>query len=275
MKTLYITDLDGTFLSGEGIVSENSKEIINRLSEEGLLFSAATSRSVLSAVPLLEGLKLNAPIVAMSGVVVYDINKKKTVNYYAIDGKAYYELIRLFEKHGKAPFVFFFKENEQYEIIFTDLKLDIHKSFYQSRKNTLGVNIHPALSYEILSGCSPVFVSICDIYEDLVKIKEEIDKTPALACSFYKDTYTEYWFLEVFNAKASKADGLRIVKEYTGAKKAVAFGDNMNDLPLFEAADLKCAVENAVDVLKQQADVIIGSNDSDGVAEYIKADFCK
>ena len=151
----------------------------------------------------------------------------------------------------------------------------MHEEYYNSRKHTLGLNIHRVERYEIPDGLSPVFVSICDIYEDLSRIAAEIDRIPELSYSFYKDTYTEYWFLEVFNAKASKADGLRIVKEYVGAQKAVAFGDNMNDLPLFEAADLKCAVENAVDVLKQQADVIIGPNDSDGVAKFILADFCK
>lgn len=274
MKTLYITDLDGTLLNSEGVISDKTKEIINRLSKEGLLFSVATSRSVLSAIPLLDGVNITAPIVAMSGVAVYDTANKKTVNYYSIDKKSYYRLIEIFEKHGKAPFSFFFnKNNEEYEIIFTDLKLDEHKKYYDIRKNSLGVNIHKVKKYEIPENASPVFTSLCDRYEDLIKITAEIDKMPELSYSFYKDTYTAYWFLEVFNAKASKADGLRIVKEYTGADEAVAFGDNNNDLPLFAAADRKYAVKNAVEELKAKADGIIASNDEDAVAEFVKKDF--
>ena len=274
MKTLYITDLDGTLLNSEGVISDKTKEIINRLSKEGLLFSVATSRSILSAIPLLDGVNITAPVVAMSGVAVYDTANKKTVNYYSIDEKSYYRLIEIFEKYGKAPFSFFFnKNNEEYEIIFTDLKLDEHKKYYDIRKNSLGVNIHRVEKYEIPENASPVFTSLCDRYEDLIKITSEIDKMPELSYSFYKDTYTAYWFLEVFNAKASKADGLRIVKEYTGADEAVAFGDNNNDLPLFAAADRKYAVKNAVEELKAKADGIIASNDEDAVAEFVKKDF--
>jgi len=269
MKTLYITDLDGTFLNNEGAVSQNSKEIINRLSDDGLMFSFATSRSILSALPLVEGVNITAPIVAMSGVVVYDISSKKTVKYYPIEDNAFYELIKVFEANGKSPFAFFFSENEEYRIVFTELKLEIHKLYYETRSKMGGTNIHRVEKYEIPEGFKPVFVSICDIYDDLVVIKKWVDSCPALSCSFYKDTYTEYWFLEVFDSNASKANGLKTVKEYTNADRAVAFGDNLNDLPLFKAADYKCAVQNAVNELKEKADIIIDSNEDDGVARYI------
>ena len=43
----------------------------------------------------------------------------------------------------------------------------------------------------------------------------------------------------------------------------------MNDLLLFEAADEKYIGENGVSELKQQATQIIGSNNEDGVANYL------
>lgn len=275
MRTLYITDLDGTFLNNAGHVSEKSKEIINRLSGDGLLFSVATARSVLSAVPLLKGVNVTAPIVAMSGVVIYDIENKKTVKYFPIEADAFYSLIEIFERHSKSPFAFFFSEKEEYQIVFTELKLDVHKAYYDTRSKMNGTNIHRVDKYEIPEEYRPIFVSICDEYEDLVKIKAEIDGIPALSCSFYKDTYTKYWFLEVFDKSVSKANGLKAVKAHINADRAVAFGDNRNDFSLFEAADVKCAVSNAVEELKEKADRIIGSNEEDGVARYIQKDFQK
>ena len=273
MKTLYITDLDGTFFNNDGEVSAKSKDIINRLSADGLLFSVATARSVLSSVPLLEGVNVTAPIVAMSGVVIYDIQNKKTVKSFPIEADAYNELISVFEKHGKSPFSFFLNENGEYQIQFTDLKLEIHKLYYETRTKIEGTNLRKVKRYETPDGFSPIFVSLCDEYDDLVKIKAEIDGIAALSCSFYKDTYTKYWFLEVFDANVSKANGLKIVKEYTHAERVVAFGDNRNDFPLFDAADVKCAVDNAVDELKEKADIIIGSNETDGVVRFIMSDY--
>ncbi len=275
MKTLYITDLDGTFLNNNGEVSAASKEIINRLSRDGLLFSVATARSVLSGVPLLEGVNVTAPIVAMSGVVIFDINSEKTVRHFPIEAEAYRELITIFEKHGKSPFSFFLSKNGEYQIQFTDLKLDIHKLYYETRTKIKGTNLRKVERYEIPDGYSPIFVSLCDEYSDLVGIKAEIDGIESLSYSFYRDTYTKYWFLEVFDANVSKANGLKIVKEYTHADRVVAFGDNLNDLTLFEAADVKCAVDNAVNELKEKADYIIDSNEIDGVARFIMSDYTR
>ncbi len=49
----------------------------------------------------------------------------------------------------------------------------------------------------------------------------------------------------------------------------VVFGDAVNDIDMFEMADEAYAVENAVSELKGKATAIIGSNDDDGVAEWL------
>ena len=88
--------------------------------------------------------------------------------------------------------------------------------------------------------------------------------------AFYHDTYTEYWFLEVFAAQAGKKNGALALKQMISADYICAFGDNLNDLGLFEAADLRASVANAVPELKAKADYIIGSNDEDGVVRFIR-----
>lgn len=67
--------------------------------------------------------------------------------------------------------------------------------------------------------------------------------------------------------------GLEIVKDYVKADKVTAFGDNRNDLPLFSGTDERYAVGNAVDELKAVATKIIGSNNENSVARFIKEDF--
>ena len=44
MKTLYISDMDGTLLNDGGKVSRRSVEIINELIKNGILFTVATAR---------------------------------------------------------------------------------------------------------------------------------------------------------------------------------------------------------------------------------------
>ena len=56
MKTLYISDLDGTLLNSQGKISNYSIEIINHLIEQGMIFTYATARSLVSATPVTKGL---------------------------------------------------------------------------------------------------------------------------------------------------------------------------------------------------------------------------
>ena len=75
-QTLFITDLDGTLLTPEKTVSIHSAEILNRLMDQGMLFSIATARSAASTVDLLRPLRITLPIVLMNGVFLYDLQKE-------------------------------------------------------------------------------------------------------------------------------------------------------------------------------------------------------
>ena len=49
----------------------------------------------------------------------------------------------------------------------------------------------------------------------------------------------------------------------------MGFGDNANDLPLFEACDVCIAVDNATREVKDSADYVCESNADDGVAKWL------
>lgn len=55
-----------------------------------------------------------------------------------------------------------------------------------------------------------------------------------------------------------------------GATKLVCFGDQLNDVSMFEITDEKYAVANAHPKLKEMATKVIGGNDEKGVAAYLK-----
>ena len=50
----------------------------------------------------------------------------------------------------------------------------------------------------------------------------------------------------------------------------IVIGDGGNDLPMFEYAKLKIAMENGSNALKQKADYITDTNNNDGVAKAIR-----
>lgn len=80
-------------------------------------------------------------------------------------------------------------------------------------------------------------------------------------------------WLEIMPKAATKANACLQLKEMLDFDYIVAFGDGINDIPMFEIADECYAVQNAVSELKEMATGIIGTNLSDGVAVWLKNNF--
>ena len=76
--------------------------------------------------------------------------------------------------------------------------------------------------------------------------------------------------MEICPRNCTKAKAILKMKEHYGFQKVVAFGDSVNDMPMFRAADEAYAVDNALEDLKGIATGIIGRNDEDAVARFLE-----
>lgn len=54
-------------------------------------------------------------------------------------------------------------------------------------------------------------------------------------------------------------------------EEIIAFGDDYADIGMLELCGKGIAMGNAINEVKENADWIIGSNDEDGIAEYLAA----
>lgn len=269
MKTLYLTDLDGTLLNNSGKLSPDARRELNDLIAQGVLFSAATARSPVSVKPLLEGLNLNLPLVLLNGVFLYDPAAQKVVSYAAIGRENAEKAVKIYQKHDKNPFLFTF-DGEQVRYHYTELRSPEQHEFYRVRRK-----IQPDSFYHLDALCVPdgqdaIYFTIMDCYEDLKPLRDELEAKCNVRTAFYHDTYTQHWLLEVFSADAGKKNGALALKSFTGADSICAFGDNLNDIGLFEAANTRVAVANAVPELKEKADAIAASNEENGVIRFIR-----
>jgi hydroxymethylpyrimidine pyrophosphatase-like HAD family hydrolase len=148
------------------------------------------------------------------------------------------------------------------------------QKYYSERRGKYQKPFLQVGSLESLAEQSPVFMSLNAPKERLDPLRAALDSVPGIAVAYYRDVYEpEIWYLEVSAASASKRGGVLRLKELTGAEQVVGFGDNLNDLPLFAACDVKIAVGNAAEEIKRIADLVIGCNTGDAVAEYLAAQY--
>ena len=72
MKTLYVSDLDGTLLNSQQQTSTYTNQTIEKLVDQGMLFSYATARSYYSAKPATKGLSAKIPLILYNGAFIID-----------------------------------------------------------------------------------------------------------------------------------------------------------------------------------------------------------
>ena len=79
-------------------------------------------------------------------------------------------------------------------------------------------------------------------------------------------------YSDIVSCSASKGNALKKLSQHLKVKKEdiIAIGDSVNDISLFEESGYRIAVANAVPELINESDLVIKSNDNQGVCEYIK-----
>lgn len=270
MNKLFITDLDGTLLTSDARVSEKTKEIINALTEKGVCFGVATARTILSVSSLLNGLNITVPCVLMNGVCIYDMAKGRYLHCHYIPDdsvKSFAELVSA--KSDISPFIYTIKDNTL-SAYYENMDTEPAKSFAEERKKKYGKNFIKT-DFKSLDPTYAVYFTMCGKKETLDPYYQRLKQDKKLYVTFYRDTYdTDIFYLEACSAQASKAGGIRYLAERYGYDEIHCFGDNTNDLPMFEAATHRYAVSNAVEELKLRADEVIASNNCDGVALKLK-----
>ena len=270
LKTLYVSDLDGTLLLPNVTLSKRTVRILNDLIKEGIHFSVATARSIASVRHILEDVRINIPVILMNGACIYDLESNKYIQVQAFPKDSKKLLLDIVDEHQLKGFAYAIKDNKL-STYYEDLSLKSLHDFYQERVDKYNKPFTKVDSFSTLIDEPLVYFSLMDTKENLEAIHNVLLNMPELGCTFYKDNYSlDIWYLEIYSTKASKYSALQYVRNLYDFDKVVCFGDNRNDLPMFKASDLKIAVENAFPELKNEADIIIASNKEDGVALWLK-----
>ena len=274
MKTLYITDLDGTFLNSNAEITEHSREIISSLTAKGLLFTVATARTYATVMDMFKGITLPCPLVLMNGVTIYDPTKNEIIKSNPIPEHLGSKVISVYRKYNIEPMLYF-QEKDILDIYYGKLTNEHQRIYVEQRINCKTKRFIKSDMPVEINGRSLVYIVSLESYDILKPIYDEIMQINGVHAMFYRDTYTDCWFLEIISDAVSKATGLKQVKEAIGVDKIIAFGDNLNDIEMFRFADESYAVSNAHEELKKIATGLIGSNDEDAVAEFILERFNK
>lgn len=275
MKTLYVSDMDGTLLGPDSLVSPRTAEIITSLSHQGALITVATARTPATVVPLLTDTFTLPPAIVMTGAATWDRAREAYDNVCCISEKERRDVAAVCHETGLHPFVYVMEGNNSLAVYHDgDCLSEMEQEFYNARAN-LSLK-HFCLKQRVPDDRHTVLWYAMGDHEPIFAATEELGRRSDLSMSCYYDIFDRTKaHLEIFAPGVSKAAAVSRMKERVGAERVVVFGDNLNDIPMMQIADYAVAVGNAFDEVKAAADTVIGPNYEDSVARFLLSDFKK
>ena len=277
MSTVYISDLDGTLLTKEAIVSDFSRTTLQQLLLDGLLFSVASARSVVSIRMMLEGIKLTLPVVEFNGAFLSDLQTGRHEVINAIQSAVVEDLYYLIIHSGCIPFISTFNGTEDcayYRDIINDGMLWYLNDRLAKNDRRFRSTEDLTHSFRDQVVCLTVIGSVDILSELEVAIRER--HGGMVEMYLFENEYSPGWFwLTIHDRRATKDQAIRMLMQMYGLSESelVVFGDGLNDVKIFQIATQAVAVANACAELKRYATHIIGSNQEDSVVRYIYGHF--
>lgn len=274
-RILYVSDMDGTLLNSESRVSTASATMLNRAIAQGTLFSVATARTPATVTDLLADIDMRLPGIVMTGAAMFDVKQLKYSHIRCISSEVVTSLVQKYKKHDVPVFIYTISGDHILHCYHIGALNKLEKEFIDQRSGTPFKHFHIPLSGESVLPDpigNVILMFSLQPWKKAYPLYEEIKADTQIPCYplCYHDAFGDEWGeLEIFSRDAGKAAAVETLASDTGAGRIIAFGDNVNDISLFEIADEKIAVEGAIDTLKQLATDIIGSNDRDAVPEFI------
>lgn len=261
-------DLDETLLRADKTVSEKTINILKKLSEADVHIVPITGRPFSGLPAQLLKIDKIRYAVCSNGAQIMDIHTGKALFSNVISNKNANKIIDLLCKNDCNFEVFCggvgYIEQKEYDLY---IKTFSNTPFGDYVLNTRTVVKSQKEIFSDNSTGADDFFIICKDEKHRESLFEQLRAIDGIQFCRFQDR-----FLEVTSVYADKGNGLKTICRHLGIelKNTMAFGDDANDIKLLQCAGISVAMENAIEAVKETADVVTLSNNDDGVAYILE-----
>ena len=244
-------DLDGTLLRKDKSISPYTLAVLQKCREKGLLLGLSTARGETNILPFIEAVQPDI-VISSSGA--------------------------LLKLRGEAVYTAAFSPEETERFIAAarrvagedcEITVDTPDKYYWNYRvdplewdKTWGDTI-----YTDYVNFRETGLKICVQFTDSALADEIAKSVPD--CTWVRFSGSDWHAF--FKNTAGKDKAIRALSEHLGIPTAhmLAFGDDTADVEMLQVCGLGAAMGNAIPAVKAAADVVIGSNEEDGVARFL------
>ncbi len=259
MIKLVAIDLDGTLLNSQHQLSKGNEQALRSAMELGVQIVLATGKTRYSAIPLIEHLQLTTSGIYSQGLIIYSGDGSVRIQHTISDAVAKF-IIEYADRHKVSL------------LVYSGTTLYINQHDFDPHRITQYGEPEPIVKSELVEIVGQVPINKLIFMDEPTRITQIRHELVSQLNGDATIVQALDEMLEVMPNSISKGTALQYLLDDLDIKtsEAMAIGNAENDIQMIELAGVGVAVENAMDSLKAVADVIVPSNDEDGVAVAIE-----
>lgn len=250
---LLLFDLDGTLLNSEKTISTLTIDMLDQCRKKGLLISVSTSRSQQNSLKYIAELAPDI-IVSSGGALITYKNEAVYKAEFSVN-----EVNRIIRTAR--------------EICGSDCEitvdtLDSHYWNYKIDPKAMDKQWDGTVYCDFSEYFPEPSLKICvEIADDEIAghLRSELNEYDSIR-------FTDGNWYKFTKKEATKENAIRKLCDILNisASDIIAFGDDLADIGMLKMCGLGVAMGNSVDEAKVAADIVIGTNDEDGIAYFLK-----
>lgn len=257
---LIVADLDGTILHDDKSIDEDMNQCIHALNEIGIQFTLASGRNVHIMKNILQELAVTLPYITNNGANMYEHDQ--CIYERDMESDALLSAFQILEKDA-LPFIAYTSD----AVYTKDASCEELQEFLQRLKGkTKIIN-----GFDATMGVPDSIFKVVIIPQDSKRMQEAYTLINA-SCQNLQCVRSEDDIFTMTHIDATKGKTLLelLRKERIDPQDVMVFGDNFNDISMFETAGISIAMGNAHSEVKELADYITDTNNQNGVSSFIR-----
>lgn len=286
MYKLVAIDLDGTLLNNYGIVTQESKNIIDEVLKKGVEVVIASGRPIDSVKTIANEIRANRYCISGNGSLLYDLKKQKILYEKSIPKQKVLEMIKICEENSIFYSIYtsttILSKNLNYNVLYYH-KENLTKK--EDKKTHINIVQNMYDYVKDLEDEKFLKITVCDhdqfVFKSIIRKFREIENIEVLDVAHIsrkvirqgtEEVPIEYYYTEISAENVDKWGAISyLAKELSiSPEDIIAIGDNVNDIKMIKNAGLGIAMEKSSPKVIETADYVTQDNNEEGVANALQ-----
>jgi len=256
---LLISDVDGTLLTPDKLLTPPAIDVVRRLGESGIGFTIVSSRPPRGLAPIVEQLDVTLPFAAFNGgsLVAPSLT---LVEAHRLPREAARAMLALLSARGVDAWAY---ADGDWRV------RDPTAAWVPRERRALGYGPTRVDNFDDVIGRIDKLVGVSDDPALLASVEAEARQLLGATVTINR---SQTYALDITHPKANKGEAVRSLCRRIGVdpRRTAVIGDMINDVAMFAEAGLSIAMGNATAEVKAQADATTDTNESDGFAKAVR-----